>query len=290
MLIGAVRASDTKATRDVVLFAIGRGRRDLHAAGVRDRGGRAGRGAGLEHGAPQARADRGAARSRSLSLALVRVDARRDPAATPTRSSVAGSRSPRRVTGAYHHLAAPTVANAMPFALHSTLGEVATFLVIMLLTIVGRRPPVPPRRPRAARAPRWCRSSSRTSCSSPAHFYVQPRFASYLLFHVLVVLAIGVQTAVGAAGRRPARAGGRRGRARARRAGRLVTRRHRHARRRRACRGRTTSSSPTSPRRRGSPTSSPTRRTRARSYYYLGRKHVYALARGRDRERSRSAR
>src|SRR6185437_1641055 len=26
-----------------------------------------------------------------------------------------------------------------------------------------------------------------------AHFYVQPRFASYLLFHVLLLLAIGVQ-------------------------------------------------------------------------------------------------
>jgi hypothetical protein len=60
---------------------------------------------------------------------------------------------PEAVTGAYHHLAAPTVANAMPFAMHSTLGEVATFVVIMGLTIAagvrlfrrgGRPPGAPP--------------------------------------------------------------------------------------------------------------------------------------------------
>jgi hypothetical protein len=96
------------------------------------------------------------------------------------------------VTGAYHHLAAPTIANAMPFALRSTFNEVATFFVFALLAI-------------AAIARLW-RRRDRVLLANllvpifftylvlvVGRFYVQPRFASYLLFHVLVVLAIGVQ-------------------------------------------------------------------------------------------------
>ena len=96
------------------------------------------------------------------------------------------------VTGVYHHLAAPTLSNAMPFALHSTFNEVATFFVFALLTI-------------AAITRLWRRGDRALLANLlvpifftylvlvVGRFYVQPRFASYLLFHVLVVLAIGVQ-------------------------------------------------------------------------------------------------
>jgi hypothetical protein len=99
---------------------------------------------------------------------------------------------PEAVTGAYHHLAAPTVANAMPFGLHSTLGEVATFFVIMALTIAaGVR--LFRRDDRALLAHLLVPIFVTYFVLVAAHFYVQPRFASYLLFHVIIVLAIGVQ-------------------------------------------------------------------------------------------------
>jgi len=98
------------------------------------------------------------------------------------------------LTGAYHELAAPTVANALPSAPHALLNQVATFLAIMVLT--------------GAAAVRLARAKGADRAllfhlTVPVfgtylvlvagRFYIQPRFASYLLFHVLVLFAIGAQ-------------------------------------------------------------------------------------------------
>lgn len=190
MLIGAVRSSDSESTRDIALFAVGAivgiwtlpvfavaavaqagvllwdkrlRKRTLIACGaiaVLSVAWYASMLSGILHNSDQQFGTR---------LAVVSV-----------------------VTGAYHHLAAPTIAGGLPFALHSMLSNVATFLVIVLLTL-------------AAVLRLWRRGDR----ALLAHllvpiffvylvlvigrFYVQPRFASYLLFHVLLVLAIGVQ-------------------------------------------------------------------------------------------------
>lgn len=95
-------------------------------------------------------------------------------------------------TGAYHHMAAPTVGSALPGDLHSAENAVARFLVVALL---------------AAAAVAWLwRRRERTLLAHlvvpvfgtylvlfAGRFYVQPRFTSYLLFHIVVLLAIGAQ-------------------------------------------------------------------------------------------------
>ena len=96
-------------------------------------------------------------------------------------------------TGAYHQLAAPTIANALPSGPHTLLNQLATFVVIGALT--------------AAAWWRLRRAGSERAlllhlivpifgtylALFAGRFYVQPRFASYLLFHVLVLFAIGAQ-------------------------------------------------------------------------------------------------
>jgi hypothetical protein len=190
MLLGAVRAGETKATRDVVLFAVGA------VIGIWT----------LPVFALAAIGQAGVLlwdktlRKRALLTCLViavlsivwyspMLGGIFDSASQQfgTRLAVVGT-----VTGVYHHLAAPTISNAMPFPLHSTLNEVATFFVIALLTI-------------AAVVRLWKRDERVLLANLLVpifftylvlvigKFYVQPRFASYLLFHVIVFLAIGVQ-------------------------------------------------------------------------------------------------
>ena len=96
------------------------------------------------------------------------------------------------VTGVYHHLAAPTISNAMPAAPHAVVNDFATFLVIALLTVAA-----------VVRLLRAKEGALLAHLTVPifgtytalviGRFYVQPRFASYLLFPVLVLLAIGGQ-------------------------------------------------------------------------------------------------
>ena len=97
-------------------------------------------------------------------------------------------------TGAYHQIAAPTIANALPSDPHALLNELATFGVIAVLAAVAVV--------RLGRA----KGSDRAlllHVTVPifgtylalvaGRFYLQPRFASYLLFHVLLLFAIGAQ-------------------------------------------------------------------------------------------------
>ena len=97
------------------------------------------------------------------------------------------------VTGAYHHLAAPTIGTALPTDPHGFANEIGTFVVIVGLAAVA--------------GVRLWRDGERALLANVAvpvfgtylalvvgRFYVQPRFASYLLFHVVVGLAIGAQT------------------------------------------------------------------------------------------------
>jgi hypothetical protein len=204
MFIGAVRASDTKATRDVVLFTVGA------IVGIFT----------LPVFAIAAIAQAGVLlwnkelRKRTL-IACGVIAVLTLAWYSPMLGGILSNSDqqfgrrlsiPEAVTGVYHHLAAPTVANAMPFAMHSLLSNVATFLVIMLLTIAaGFR--LFRRDDRALLAHLLVPIFVTYFVLVAAHFYVQPRFASYLLFHVLVLLAIGVQQIWDAlAGVLPARA------------------------------------------------------------------------------------
>ena len=230
-------------------------------------------------------ADRVRRRSRVALARLVRADARRHRSTTPTSSSARRLAVVGTVTGAYHHLAAPTIAQRDAVRdCTRLLNEVATFFVIA----AARRSPRcvrlwRARRPRRCSRTCSCRSSSRTSCSSSAHFYVQPRFASYLLFHVLVLLAIGVQQiwdvlagVVTRARSSPrsliARVRGRRARSRVA----TVTRGSR-----RRCRGRTTSSSPSVAKATGINYVFTDSTHPGALYYYLGANRVVRAARGR---------
>ena len=96
------------------------------------------------------------------------------------------------VTGAYHDLAAPTIGNAIPTSPHALLNEVVTFAVIMLLALAaGVR--LWRRHDRALLAHLAVPIFGTYVALVAGRFYVQPRFASYLLFHVVVLLAIGVE-------------------------------------------------------------------------------------------------
>src|SRR4051794_14855106 len=204
MFVGAVRTSDTKATRDLALFTggalIGIFTLPVFAIAAIAQ-------AGVLVSNKELRKRALIACGAIAVLSLARYSTVLDGILSNSDQQYGRRLSiPEAVTGVYHHLAAPTVANAMPFALHSTLAEVATFLVIMTLTI--------------AAAVRLFRRGDRALLAHllvpvfvtyfvlvAAHFYVQPRFASYLLFHVLVLLAIGVQQLWdGLAGVLPARA------------------------------------------------------------------------------------
>ncbi len=96
------------------------------------------------------------------------------------------------VTGVYHHLAAPTVGSALPTDPHAFLNQIGTFLVVVGLATVA--------------AVQLWRSRERALLANllvpvfgtylalvVGRFYVQPRFASYLLLHVIVILGIGAQ-------------------------------------------------------------------------------------------------
>jgi hypothetical protein len=190
MFIGAVRASDTKTTRDIVLFSVGAiiGIFTLPVFAI----------AAIAQAAvllwnPALRKRTLIACGVIAALSLAWYASMLDGILSNSDQQFGRRLSiPEAVTGAYHHLAAPTVANAMPFAMHSLLSNVATFLVIMLLTIAaGAR--LFRRDDRALLAHLLVPIFVTYFVLVAAHFYVQPRFASYLLFHVLVLLAIGAQ-------------------------------------------------------------------------------------------------
>jgi hypothetical protein len=190
MLIGAVRASDTASTRDVVLFAAGAlvGIFTLPVFAVA-----AVAQAGVLLWNPRLRKRTLLAVAALVVLSLAWYASMLSGILTNsdqqfgTRLAIVGA-----VTGAYHHLAAPTIANAMPFPAHSTVSNVATFAIVMLLTIAaGFR--LWRRNDRALLAHLLVPVFFTYVVLVIGRFYVQPRFASYLLFHVLLVLAIGVQ-------------------------------------------------------------------------------------------------
>jgi hypothetical protein len=190
MLIGAVRASDHESTRDVALFAAGAligiftlpvfalpaiaqagvlvcnrqlRRATLNACGVIGL-------ASLAFYAPL------------LSGILHNAHQRFGNQLAPVAA----------VTGAYHDLAAPTIATAIPSSPHALFNQVVTFAVIMLLAITAaqwlwRKPD------RAVLAHLAVPVFGTYLALVVGRFYVQPRFASYLFFHVVVLLAIGVQ-------------------------------------------------------------------------------------------------
>jgi hypothetical protein len=96
------------------------------------------------------------------------------------------------VTGVYHHLAAPTIGSALPTDPHGLLNQAGTFVVIVGLATVA--------------AVRLWRSRERALLANllvpvfgtyvglvVGRFYVQPRFASYLLLHVVALLGVGAQ-------------------------------------------------------------------------------------------------
>src|SRR4051812_45538780 len=190
MFIGAVRASDTKATRDVVLFAVGAlvGIFTLPVFALAAIGQ-----AGVLLWNKELRKRTLLACGAIALLTLAWYSTMLDGILSNSDQQFGRRLSiPEAITGAYHHLAAPTVANAMPFAMHSLLNNVATFLMITGLTVAaGFR--LVRRDDRALLAHLLVPVFVTYFVLVAAHFYVQPRFASYLLFHVLVVLAIGVQ-------------------------------------------------------------------------------------------------
>jgi len=96
------------------------------------------------------------------------------------------------VTGVYHHLAAPTIGSALPTDPQGFLNQLATFVVVVGLAAIA--------------SVRLWRTQERTLLANllvpvfgtylglvVGRFYVQPRFASYLLLHVVVVLGVGAQ-------------------------------------------------------------------------------------------------
>jgi hypothetical protein len=98
------------------------------------------------------------------------------------------------VTGVYHHLAAPTVGSALPTDPHQLLNQVGTFVVVLGLTI-GAAVQLWRARERALLANLFVPVFGTYLALVVGRFYVQPRFASYLLLHVVVVLGIGAQAA-----------------------------------------------------------------------------------------------
>ncbi len=96
------------------------------------------------------------------------------------------------VTGAYHHLAAPTIGSALPADPHGLFNQVGTFLVIVLLAAVaGVR--LWRTRERALLANLVVPVFGTYLVLVVGRFYVQPRFTSYLLLHVIVLFGIGAQ-------------------------------------------------------------------------------------------------
>ena len=99
-------------------------------------------------------------------------------------------------TGAYHELAAPTIANALATDPHALLNQAATFVVILVLTIAAA---VRLGRARGGGSERALLAHLTVPVFGTyialvaGRFYVQPRFASYLLFHVVILFAIGAQ-------------------------------------------------------------------------------------------------
>jgi hypothetical protein len=96
------------------------------------------------------------------------------------------------VTGVYHHLAAPTVGSALPTDPRGLVNETGTFVVVVgLATIAVVR--LVRRREHAVLANLLVPVFGTYFALVVGRFYVQPRFASYLLIHVVVVLGIGAQ-------------------------------------------------------------------------------------------------
>ena len=204
MLIGAVRASDHERTRDIVVFAAGAlvgtwtlpvfGVAAVFQAAVLVWNPRLRRRALIATGVV-------AAASLVFYAPMLTDIVRNADQEFGQRLAVVGM-----FTGAYHQLAAPTVGNTLPADPHGFLNQTATFLVIAALSI--------------AAVVRLWRTAERALLAHlvvpvfgtyvvlvVGRFYVQPRFASFLLFHVLLLLAIGVQAAWDALGQlTPARA------------------------------------------------------------------------------------
>jgi hypothetical protein len=197
MLIGAVRASDGGETRDVVLFAVG------VLVGIWT----------LPVFALAAVAQAGVLlanpRVRKVTLIACGVIAAASLAFyAPMLGDIVHNAHQRFgaqlavvgvLTGVYHQLAAPTMTNALPSDPHGLLNQAATFVAIAVLTVAAivrlarARPEHSPIADRALLAHLTVPIFGTYLALVAGRFYVQPRFASYLLFHVLVLLAIGAQ-------------------------------------------------------------------------------------------------
>jgi hypothetical protein len=96
------------------------------------------------------------------------------------------------VTGVSHHLAAPTVGSALPTDPQGFVNQVGTFVVIVGLAAVATAQ-LWRTRERALLANLLVPVFGTYLALVVGRFYVQPRFASYLLLHVVAVLGVGAQ-------------------------------------------------------------------------------------------------
>jgi hypothetical protein len=188
MLIGAVRASDGGATRDVVLFSVGAlvgiwtlpvfALAAVAQAGVLLFDRRVRRATLIACGVI-------AAASLAFYAPMLGDILHNAHQQFGAQLAVVGV-----ITGVYHQLAAPTISNALPSDPHGLVNEATTFAAIAVLTIVAVIRLV---RDRSLLAHLVVPIFGTYLVLVAGRFYVQPRFASYLLFHVLVLLAIGAQ-------------------------------------------------------------------------------------------------
>jgi len=190
MLIGAVRASDHESPRDIVMFAIGAlvgiWTLPVFAIAVAAQ-------AGVLVWNPRLR--------RTTLIACGVIAAASLAFYAPMLGDILHNTDQEFgtrlglvavVTGAYHHLGAPTVGNALPTDPHGLVNQLATFLVIVALTaaaVLG----LWRKRERALLANLVVPVLGTYLVLVVGRFYVQPRFTSYLLFHVIVLFGIGAQ-------------------------------------------------------------------------------------------------